>query len=192
MEKGKLGIRLSFYAVAAFILAFLGYSTVLALLTGFVLIVEKNEWASRQVIQAFFLCIFADIVNGILNIFDFLYQIPLMGSVWGTAISVIDGIVSLVVLIFCIMALVNTAKGNEANVPGLNGLANWAYGIVAPKVNQAQQAYYGQQQFKGQQQFNGQAQQFNGQAQQFNGQAQQFNGQQQYQQPEQQNPNQPQ
>ena len=30
MEKGKLGIRLSFYAVAAFILAFLGYSTVLA------------------------------------------------------------------------------------------------------------------------------------------------------------------
>jgi len=89
MEKGKLGIRLSFYAVAAFILAFLGYSTVLALLAGFVLIVEKNEWASRQVIQAFFLCIFADIVNGILNIFDFLYQIPLMGSVWGTAISVI-------------------------------------------------------------------------------------------------------
>lgn len=77
MEKGKLGIRLSFYAVAAFILAFLGYSTVLALLAGFVLIVEKNEWASRQVIQAFFLCIFADIVNGILNIFDFLYQIPL-------------------------------------------------------------------------------------------------------------------
>ena len=74
MEKGKLGIRLSFYAVAAFILAFLGYSTVLALLAGFVLIVEKNEWASRQVIQAFFLCIFADIVNGILNIFDFLYQ----------------------------------------------------------------------------------------------------------------------
>lgn len=148
MEKGKLGIRLSFYAVAAFILAFLGYSTVLALLTGFVLIVEKNEWASRQVIQAFFLCIFADIVNGILNIFDFLYQIPLMGSVWGTAISVIDGIVSLVVLIFCIMALVNTAKGNEANVPGLNGLANWAYGIVAPKVNQAQQAYYGQQQYQ--------------------------------------------
>ncbi len=184
MEKGKLGIRLSFYAVAAFILAFLGYSTVLALLAGFVLIVEKNEWASRQVIQAFFLCIFADIVNGILNIFDFLYQIPLMGSVWGTAISVIDGIVSLVVLIFCIMALVNTAKGNEANVPGLNGLANWAYGIVAPKVNQAQQAYYGQQQFNGQQQFSGQ-QQFNGQPQQFNGQQQQFNGQQQ-------NPNQPQ
>ena len=101
-----------------------------------------------------------------------------MGSVWGTAISVIDGIVSLVVLIFCIMALVNTAKGNEANVPGLNGLANWAYGIVAPKVNQAQQAYYGQQQFNGQPQFNGQSQQ--------------FNGQQQYQQPEQQNPNQPQ
>lgn len=63
MEKGKLGIRLSFYAVAAFILAFLGYSTVLALLAGFVLIVEKNEWASRQVIQAFFLCIFADIVR---------------------------------------------------------------------------------------------------------------------------------
>ena len=190
MEKGKLGIRLSFYAVAAFILAFLGYSTVLALLAGFVLIVEKNEWASRQVIQAFFLCIFANIVDGILGIFDFLYQIPLMGSVWGTAISVIDGIVSLVVLIFCIMALVNTAKGNEANVPGLNGLANWAYGIVAPKVNQAQQAYYGQQQFNGQQQFYGQ-QQFNGQPQ-FNGQSQQFNGQQQYQQPEQQNPNQPQ
>ena len=38
MEKGKLGIRLSFYTVAAFILAFLGYSTVLALLALFSLL----------------------------------------------------------------------------------------------------------------------------------------------------------
>ncbi len=31
MEKGKFGIRMSFYAVAAFIFAILGYSTALIL-----------------------------------------------------------------------------------------------------------------------------------------------------------------
>ena len=50
MEKGKLGIRLSFYAVAAFILAFLGYSTVLALLAGFVLHTEpiRGIWYKKS------------------------------------------------------------------------------------------------------------------------------------------------
>ena len=43
---------MAFYAVLGFILAVLGYSTGLFLLAGVVIFVEKNEWASRQIIQA--------------------------------------------------------------------------------------------------------------------------------------------
>jgi len=42
--------------VLAFIFAALGYSTLLFLLAGVVLIVEKNAWATRQTIQALCLC----------------------------------------------------------------------------------------------------------------------------------------
>lgn len=134
MEKGKLGIRLCFYGVTAFILAILGYSTLLFLLAGVVLLVEKDEWASRQVIQAFCLCVISSLIYDILGAFDFLYNVPVLGSIWGTIISVINGLISLVVFALCIVGILNNAKGKEANIPLASKFADWAFGIVTQKV----------------------------------------------------------
>lgn len=134
MEKGKFGVNICFYAVVAFILAILGHTTLLFLLAGVVLIAEKNEWATRQIIQAFCLCIVSSLIYNVLGILDFVYDIPFIGTAWGIIMSVIKGIISLIVFAFCIVGIINTAKGKEANIPLANKFADWAFGIVKKVV----------------------------------------------------------
>ncbi len=134
MEKGKYGIRLGFYAVMGFLFAIFGYSTALVLLAGVVIVGEKNEWASRQVLQALFLHFAACIVDEFLGLFSFMYRIPIVGTGWGIVSDVFTGLIDLAILVFAIIAIVNTAKGKEAGVPLASKFANWAYGIVVQKV----------------------------------------------------------
>ena len=130
MEKGKFGIRLSFYAVVAFLFVILGYSTPLFLLAGVVIVGEKDEWASRQVIQAICLQVVSGIVSAFFGIFNFMYSIPILGTIWGTTVGVVESLVKIAILVFAIIAIVKTAKGKEAGVPLANKFADWAYGRV--------------------------------------------------------------
>lgn len=196
MNKGKLGINLHFYAVLAFIFAIFGWSTALILLTGFVIVAEKDEWTSRQSLQALLLCVFTDVVKtvegyiGITSIYisnpegsDVIEFVNKAADGIGSFFDVISTLFGIACLVFAILAAINVAKGKEAKVPVINGLVNWGFGIVAPKpvynqpVNNAQ--FNGQQNMNYQQpnnmQFNGQQnmnyQQPVNNAQQFNGQA---------------------
>ena len=155
MTKGKYGIYLWFYAVVAFILTFLGQTTLCALLLGFVIIAEKNEWLTRQVIQAFFLSLFVSILKSLIQIVSTpLGRLPFgVGNVFDTIFGIVDGIISIVVLIFVIIALLKVAKGQEAGLPGLATIANKALGILEKKVYtqmppQAPQYQQPQQQFQ--------------------------------------------
>ena len=157
MTKGKYGVYLWFYAVVAFILTFLGQTTLCALLLGFVIVAEKNEWLTRQVIQAFFLSLFVSLFDALLSIVrNPLNKLPYdISSIFSTVFSVIDSIVAIVVLVFVIIALLKVAKGQEADLPGLSTLANKALGIMenkfysqmppqAPQGGQYQQQQYQQ------------------------------------------------
>ncbi|MBD5460129.1 MAG: hypothetical protein HDR26_04195 [Lachnospiraceae bacterium] len=150
MEKGKLGIRLGFYGVLAFIMAYLGSYTALFILLAVVLMAEESEWASRQVIQAICLCV-ADSLLGIvlsvinsvrgslMNTFDFLYRVPGIGNGWSLINSFLSHAINIVVLVFAILAIVNNVKGKDANVPLANKFAAWAFGkSAAAKPAQAQ------------------------------------------------------
>ncbi len=134
MEKGNLGLKLSFYTVSAFILAFLGQTTLLFLLAGVVLLVEKNEWATRQMIQAICLCFVSSLVSRVINVFDFIYNIPILGTAWGTIITIVNSVLALAILAFCIIGIMNTVKGKDANIPLASKFADWAYGIVRESV----------------------------------------------------------
>ena len=139
MQKGKYGVCLWFYALVAFILAFLGQVLLGGLLLGFVIVAEKNEWLTRQVIQAFFLTIIVSVINAVLDLLN-IFAI-------GVVFNVISTIVSIVVLVFVIIAMVKVVKGQEANMPLLSKLANRAYGIIEKKVyTQAAPANYAQPQ----------------------------------------------
>lgn len=142
METGKLGLRLAFYGVTAFILAFLGYSTLIFLLAGVALLVEKNEWATRQVIQAFCLCVVSSLISSIFGALDFIYDVPFLGAAYGAIVGVINAVIAIVVLIFCIIGISNNLKGKEANLPLFSKFSNWAFGIIEKKVVSYEQTQY--------------------------------------------------
>ena len=63
MQKGKFGICLWFYAVLGFIFAIINQTLPCLLLLGFVIAAEQNEWATKQVMQALFLCLTRSLVT---------------------------------------------------------------------------------------------------------------------------------
>lgn len=136
MEKGKFGVRMCFYTVLAFLLAYLGYSTVLFLLAGVVILVEQNEWAGRQVIQAICLCVVENLVSQVLGIPN-IYRIPFLSSAWGVVVELINWVLGILVLVFCVVGILKTMKGQEANIIGASKLADWAYGIAKGKSEQS-------------------------------------------------------
>ena len=154
MSKGKYGIYLWFYAAVAFILAFLGQTLLCGILLGFVIVAEKNEWLSKQVIQAFFLSLFSAAVSGILNLIHYSAPSSLNSEVLyhiyiGT--NVIESLVSILVLVLVIIALTKVTKGKDAGIPLLNKLADRAFNVVEKKVyppQQYQQPQYQQPQYQ--------------------------------------------
>ena len=133
MEKGQLGLRLSFYAVVAFILAIFRMELCLFLVAGTAIVVEKNIWLSRQVIQAVCLYFVNQMFVYTFGLLDFMYKIPFVGAAWGIVYTVVMTIIKIVILVFAIIAIVKTANGKEAKVPLANKFANWACGVVMMK-----------------------------------------------------------
>ena len=142
MEKGKLGVRMSFYATVAFLLVLLTSNIIpVFLILGVTMVVEQSEWASRQVIQAIVLQLLSLIVSTVFGVFSVFYRIPVFGTIWGIIVSAVESIIAIVVLVFGIIALVNVSKGKEANVPLANKFANWAYGKTVAKPVYQQPVY---------------------------------------------------
>lgn len=157
MSKGKYGIYLWFYAAVAFILAFLGQTLLCGILLGFVIVAEKDEWLSKQVIQAFFLSLFSSVVSGVFSLIH--YSTPSISSeilygihrIFYTGINVIESLVSILVLVLVIIALTKVTKGKDAGIPLLSKLADRAFNVVEKKVyppQQYQQPQYQQSQYQ--------------------------------------------
>ena len=130
MRKDRFGICLSFYAVIAFIFTILGQSTLGALLLGFVILVQQDEWLTRQVMQAFLLNLFYLILSTVLDLFHFLYNIPLLGAAVSSVIGLVESVIWLVLLVFALIGLLNVAKGKDAGVPLCKSFADKAFGLV--------------------------------------------------------------
>ncbi len=144
MTKGKFGVVLSFYAVLAFVLAILGQTLLCGLLLGFVIIAEKNEWLTKQVMQAFFLTLFTSVVSNVLGaVKDFFYGFTFgathtwaydLYKVMSTAVGYIGDIIGILVLIFAIIGIVKVVKAQNANIPVFSGWASKALGYIEQKV----------------------------------------------------------
>ena len=143
MEKGKLGIRLSVYAVLAFILAAFGLYLGIIGLLAVVLIAEKDEWAGRQVLQALMLCLLPSMVSAVFGVLGFMNwfgwgsygsAVYAISSIWSRFNSVINWLVNIAVYVFALMGILNVSKGKEAGIPVFSSFANWAYGKIVVKA----------------------------------------------------------
>ncbi len=134
MKKDNFGICLSFYAVLAFVLAIFGNTTVLALLLGFVILVHKDQWLIRQVMQALFLGMVASIVNIIIGVISPIYSIPILGHVISVTLGAASSIIDIIILVIAIIAIMRVSKGQEAEALFVKGFADKAFGIVRKAV----------------------------------------------------------
>jgi len=130
MTKGKTGLSLAFYAVFAFLLALIGQTTLCGVLLGFVILVEKDEWLTKQVIQAFGLTICLPVVRDILDAVNIVSKVPVLGNLTSGLFSLIISIISIIIFIFIILALTKVAKGKDANIPLFSKIADWAVGSL--------------------------------------------------------------
>lgn len=138
MRKGKLGISYTTYAVVAFVLAIFGQMLIAAILLGFVLYAERDEWTGRQCMQAFFLTFASGVIGAITALIVFFAAIGsgvsfgygYYGSAGALVALVIPVILWILVLVFEIRGLVRVAGGQEADVPLLSDWAWRAYGYI--------------------------------------------------------------
>ena len=168
LKKGKMGLVITVYPVVAFVAAMLSQPLVAFAILGFVILVEKDEWLTRQCLQA----AFSSLALGVLGLAAFIFNrfnSPLpVGSLYGmiteglsrselegftsfsNVVGVLFGIATLLVLVCQLIALLNVAKGREANFFLLSA---WAYKAMgeqppapaAPAYAQQQPQPYGQQ-----------------------------------------------
>ena len=122
-----LGIKLTFYAVLAFVLAMFGQTLLCGLLLGFSIWAVKDRWLARQVMQAFFLCFVSSILSLITDVLGIFKIIPLLGGIFTALISFASAIITIIVFIFALVSLLRVAKGEEAEVPLANQLADKAF-----------------------------------------------------------------
>ena len=134
MRKGKLGVVVCLYPILGFVCVILNQPLLCALIFGFVLVAERDEWAGRQTLQALGLSAIAVVLRELLvysvNLFpvyiDFFHFLS-------TAFGTLSALVYLAAIITSMVAITRVMKDQEASLPGLDRLAYLAYGKQKPQ-----------------------------------------------------------
>lgn len=133
MKKGKFGLALAFYPIAALICVVLKQPILCALVTGLAIFVEKDEWAGRQSLQALFLAAFLWVFSDLLPWAASLCPILVVKQVMQVGTTVLHVLVYLAAILLSIFGILRVMKEQEADLPLLSDLAYRAYGAAKPK-----------------------------------------------------------
>lgn len=132
MKKGKYGLTYAFYTALAFALVILNQPLLCAAIALIAIFLEKDEWLSRQTLQAFLLSICSNFLMGALNIFtssSIFYSYSFSFS----AFSFLSFIIYVISVVFSVIGIIRTLKGREASIPIFANIAYKAFGREVPK-----------------------------------------------------------
>lgn len=133
MKKGRFGIVLYCYPLLAFAAVILKAPWVCTLLLAVSAFVEKDEWASRQTLQAWFLSLLVSFFSNTLFTVVSWVSIPFFSSALSVAATVLSVIVYLGAIVLSILAITRVMKEQEADLPLLCELAYRIYGKTRPR-----------------------------------------------------------
>lgn len=135
MRKGKLGVVLCLYPIVGFLCVLFHLPVVCALIFGFVLAAERDEWAGRQSLQALGLSAVSTALEQLLRAVGNLFPSYYSGffAFLSVAFGVLAVLVYLIAIILSIAAILRVARDQEADLPVLSGLAYRAYGKRKPQ-----------------------------------------------------------
>ena len=124
MRKSNYGFNLWFYPAVAFVLAVFNQTMLCGLLTVFAIAAEKDEWTSRQTMEAFFLGLVNALVSVIIRLFDIVTWIPFLGVGIKAVLGFCASIIGLIVLLLAVLGVLRVSRGEEARIPGIHALVN--------------------------------------------------------------------
>lgn len=133
MKKGKFGIILCFYPIAAFAAVILNSPMICAALAALTIFAERDEWAGRQTLQACML-------SAVLFFFDRFagwgvsaLRIPFFSTILSVVSSIFFAIAYLAAIAASILGILRVSRDGEANIPLFSSLAYRIYGKVKPR-----------------------------------------------------------
>lgn len=133
MQKGKFGIVLCFYPIAAFAAVILNSPLIAAALTAVAVFVERDEWAGRQTVQAWMLSALVWFFDKAVRLMTARLAIPVLSTVLSVVSTVLFVAVYLAAILLSVLAITRTMRGGEANLPFFAELAYRLYGKTRPK-----------------------------------------------------------
>lgn len=133
MKKGRFGIVYSFYAILAFVGVILKLPILCALVLGFVLLAEKDEWTGRQTLQGLLLSLVVVFFGNVVTWAVSLVSLPFFTGFLATVASVVSALVYAAAIVLSILAILRVMKDEEANLPLFSEIAYHAYGKTKPK-----------------------------------------------------------
>ncbi len=147
MKKGKFGIVLCFYPIAAFAAVILDSLLICLLFAMAAIFLEKDEWAGRQTLQACMLSVVVFFFNQAVSLVN-LVHIPYISAFLSVIATIAFVLVYLAAIVLSLLGLLRVRKEEEANLPLFSELAYHIYGKskpkpVAPPVQQQYPVAYG-------------------------------------------------
>lgn len=133
MRKGKFGLTLAFYPIAALVCVIVKQPVLCALVTALAIFVEKDEWAGRQSLQALCLGIFLWFFSDLLPWGTSFFPIPILKQILQAGAAVLSVLLYLAVILLSILGILRVMKEQEADLPLLSDLAYRAYGKKKPR-----------------------------------------------------------
>lgn len=124
MRKGNYGFNLWFYPAVVFVLAVFSQTLLAGVVTIFAIALEKDEWTSRQTMEAFFLGLVNSLVSVIVKVFDVVTWIPILGTGIEAILGFCSGIISILVLILAVVGVLRVSRGEKARIPVIEVLVN--------------------------------------------------------------------
>lgn len=146
MKKGRFGLVLCFYPIAAFVGVILKLPLLCCGLLALAVFAERDEWVSRQTLQAALLTapvllfdIIVPWVSWSCSQFTF---IPRLASVMTFIFTLLSFLVYIAAVVFSILGILRVMKEREADIPLCAELAYKAFGQRKPKPAPAWQQQY--------------------------------------------------
>ena len=134
MRKGRFGVVLCLYPILAFTGVILHQPLLCALFFLLALLAERDEWASRQSLQALALGLVSYGLGRIINgVGSLLPDYTTLHYVFSTVFALVSNLVYLAAIVLSIVAIVRVLKDQEADLPGFSALAYRAFGKQKPR-----------------------------------------------------------
>lgn len=133
MKKGRFGLVLCFYPIAAFAAVILKQPLLCLALLGFAVFLEKDEWAGRQTIQATALALLVSFFDQMVPWFVSLFNLTFLAGFFNIVTSVLLALIYLAAIVLSVLGILRVMKDREANIPLASDLAYRLYGQQKPR-----------------------------------------------------------